>query len=352
MDNNMYNIKWKNKYLKYKKKYLFLKELIGGEDTPKTIYNLFINSPISLANRYIITVQKADMVTPLQPSRVSSRVGIPVNKDGFVSKWTHFLTTVSRVRAKLDDADQEALEALSKDEDYNPEDEKGKLIEEWLAENMKCPCCNEKSLRLYFSQNMPVVDLVCINEEHSNNRVRFFQVKSRNINSQPLPFFEPNTQYFDITDIPNNYIHVGSRKKGEFSHSIKTTDPDKSILIGYICVEYNNTNDEINILNSSIVILPNLDYKETEEFYYNYLDPIKPIIRFNPNPKINSISNVRRYLDTFTITNFVKNYIKSPNPLAKSIILDSEPLFLSPAKRKKLPENNKSLGALFNEIDL
>lgn len=197
----------------------------------------------------------------------------------------------------------------SEDPDYIQYENYGKLIECWIADNMKCPCCGELSLRRYSSDNFPIIDLICINQFHYfSHGVKFFQVKSSN----GAPFMGAS-KYFSLND---RTIHVGSNRLGSYVHNIKFSDDDldKKILIGYICVTHNGISGEsciskkyINmLLSKSFIVLPKLHFNvlQTELFpkssdipntsysqqfsetdhYYRYLEnkySTHPIIEFS-----------------------------------------------------------------------
>lgn len=167
-----------------------------------------------------------------------------------------------------------------KDPTYLFRENRGKLIECWIADNLACPNCGQRTLRRYYRDNFPIIDMVCINQDHTfDNGVRFFQVKS-SLNNMMFD----SDKYFDLE---NGHIHVGSRKLGEVVHNIKRNDLDitKKILIGYICIIYLENDSSISILGNSFLVLPKtglftvkkkLFYDETVgineyEQYYWYL---------------------------------------------------------------------------------
>jgi hypothetical protein len=94
--------------------------------------------------------------------------------------------------------------------------------------------------------------------------------------------------------LKDNYIHVGSKRFGFYCHNIKYTD-NKDILIGYICIEYNE-NETTNKLtinsNNSFIIKPKCNYtqkdqrKIDDDYYYKYIEDLstdkqKAIISIN-----------------------------------------------------------------------
>ena len=230
------------------------------------------------------------------------------------------------------------LEAIveSKDPTHLFYENKGKLIECWIADNLECPVCKEMTLRRYYRDNFPTIDLVCINNNHVfSNGVKFFQVKTTLANT----YFN-GSKYFDLTD---RYIHVGSRKYGEIVHSIRIDDEDinKKILIGYICIEFSEGTKFIKVLKESFIVLPktgieivsknlftNLDYYDFDQpdqsdqsdhsnqsnQYYNYITDTSEssqIITFNE--KFNQVSYFYDIYDTYYDTHNNKiNPVKIP----------------------------------------
>jgi hypothetical protein len=197
-----------------------------------------------------------------------------------------------------------ALQEL-KDPDYvDYETAKGKLIEIWIADNMMCPVCYEKTLRRYVSDSMPVIDVVCINRNH-NNGVRFFQIKTSN----GMPFM--GIEYFSKT---TRHIFVGSERYGEPVHSL---DGMNDLLIGYICIKYNNINDNINInMKDSFIVLPIIG--RCMNSYYRYVPNIygKPIIEYNQETT-NVIKLDKLVSSKIISTNYMNNYEEIDNPLSK-----------------------------------
>lgn len=222
------------------------------------------------------------------------------------------------------------------DSEYKNYENYGKLIECWIADNMKCPCCEQYSLRRYASDIMPVIDLVCINPEHNfSHGVKFYQVKASN----GAPFM--GSKYFDKN---TQTIHVGSIRQGHLVHSIKMTDDDfnKKILIGYICIEFAEKENTLQInLKKSFIVCPKYDKtikqlflsdidnssenettdNEFGELYYKYINSTHPIIKFSTkNNKIKSINSYiltsiipKSYLDT-------NKWIQKDNPLQDMIL--------------------------------
>ena len=221
------------------------------------------------------------------------------------------------------------------DSEYKNYENYGKLIECWIADNMKCPCCEQYSLRRYASDIMPVIDLVCINPEHNfSHGVKFYQVKASN----GAPFM--GSKYFDKN---TQTIHVGSIRQGHLVHSIKMTDDDfnKKILIGYICIEFAEKENTLQInLKKSFIVCPKYDKTikqlflsdidnssenettdyEFGELYYKYINSTHPIIKFS------NINNQVKLLNEYiAITQIQKSYldtnkwIQNENPLKDMI---------------------------------
>ena len=305
------------KYIEYKKKYLQLKE----QQTPpphqtqqeinNNIYLLFITSKL-ISDHSEETQTDYPYITPIKPKKPSYLSDYTTN---LTHKLTEYLTPISKKRMLKDiEKDDDILTKLSKmeekiDIDYINYENYGKLIESWLSDNIACPCCGSYSLKRYFKDNMPIIDVVCINPLHTLERgVRFFQIKTSN--GKPfmdIPYFTYNS------DNPEqNHIHVGSRRYGEVVHQIKVSDDDfnKKILIGYICLTYFDKENHLKIIkdkNRSFVVLPIIDDSITvDDWYYQYIDDNNqdkkhPRIRFNHNT--NKIVEIN-----LTDDNILKNY--------------------------------------------
>jgi hypothetical protein len=108
-------------------------------------------------------------------------------------------------------------------------DNNGKNIECWVADNMYCPCCGSKSLRRYVKDNIPCIDLMCINPEHKFiNGVKFFQVKAK---SKYVTYQRDKNFDYELKQ-----IHTGSKEIGQFIHDISKGEEYYGLLIGYICI--------------------------------------------------------------------------------------------------------------------
>ena len=180
-----------------------------------------------------------------------------------------------------------------KDEDYTEVEPKlmGIYLEYWVCMRLHCPGCGGKFVK-YAYPNMPVIDIRCSNLTHNieTEGPIYYQVKTTTganfANGGNYP------KYFSLKD---NYIHVGSKRFGFNCHNIKYTD-NKDILIGYICIEYNEdeTKNKIKInANNSFIIKPKCNYEQTDQkdisddYYYRYIDNLtadqKDIISINKN---------------------------------------------------------------------
>lgn len=166
---------------------------------------------------------------------------------------------------KFNSDDKANLDSLiEQNEQYINFDNNGKIIECWVADNMHCPCCGEKSLRRYVKDNMPCIDLICSNPSHKFvDGVKFFQVKAKS--SEVI-----NEQYKNF-NYTTKTIRTGSKTLGFHIHSIETINDYYTLLFGYICIEYkkkiNNLNEIINILPSSFIVLPKIYINESKVLF-------------------------------------------------------------------------------------
>lgn len=161
-----------------------------------------------------------------------------------------------------------ASKAEGLDPDYEEKMENnglGFFMEDYISMHCRCPVCGEPTLRKYSQSNVPVVDLVCINEAYhmKNNKCCLFQVK-----------ISLGNDYFNLG---NKKIVVGSRVYGEQCHLVKgTNDIEHKFLVpGYICIKLNRVPNEIQMYtvehSKSFVLIPN--YQNTSNnFYYQYID--------------------------------------------------------------------------------
>lgn len=144
---------------------------------------------------------------------------------------------------------------LENDESFYNIDNYGKVIECWISDNMKCPCCNQLTLKRYVRDNMPCIDLMCVNPEHKFfNGVKFFQVKAKMHNV---------AHEFSNFNLQERIIKTGSKNIGKYVHNITINDEFNMLLFGYICVEYKkvvqNTNEFVKILSTSFIVLPDIN---------------------------------------------------------------------------------------------
>lgn len=160
----------------------------------------------------------------------------------------------------------------------------GTDLEYWVCVNMTCPGCNGK-LYKYANPNMPAVDVICINPNHTlNNGPKFYQIKTTEAGT-----VHKGLLYFSLED---EYICVGSPNFGYNCHVMTFDDEYKDILVGYICLAYRYNNDKTRIrldITKSFILIPNLLFEpkndeERTSTYYNYiqLGPT-PVIKFNTN---------------------------------------------------------------------
>jgi hypothetical protein len=308
-----------DEYIKYKVKYMNLhRELVGGEPISiETIKNIFTKSKLyqvrSKRNIEQISPQideQSNLQTPIRVSR--PRLSIKPNRYGsseqpLTPSILNASTPYTRARLEEDFRNDDRDLALRelKDTDYmDYETEKGKFIEIWIADNMRCPVCYMRTLRRYVSDTMPVIDVVCINRNH-NNGVRFFQIKTSN----GMPFM--GTKYFSKT---TRHIFVGSKRYGEPVHSL---DGSSNLVIGYICIKYDIIDDIIRINNNtSFIILPIIG--RCMNSYYRYVATTKgkPIIEYNPITT--NVIKLSGLVDSNIIQpNYMMNYEEIDNPLSQ-----------------------------------
>lgn len=402
-----------NKYIKYKLKYLKLKKLIGlGESNPrkkfkksqeldqqtldqqiepnkkqkKTLSNndlfiLFISSKLlekqttPIFHNLIINqtdptlkTQPIQSIQPIQPIQQRDRKPpkryrdyeselTPIIKQHIESKY-YDVEDIESLRAIINKSLESDTELITNamlnvnllDDEYKQYENYGKLVECFIADHMKCPCCEQLSLKRYSSDVMPAIDLVCVNPEHKfSHGVKFYQVKASNgALFKGQPYFSKTAQT----------IHVGSINQGQLIHSIKISDDDftKKILIGYICIEYTEKENTLqinshksfivcpryDILNKKLFMSDNMDINNIEldkistnstdlefgQLYYKYnQEQAGPIIQPHPIIKFSKINNhIKKINDYILIKTIPKTYLETnkwsqiDNPL-KDIIL-------------------------------
>ena len=268
-----------NKYIKYKKKYLQLK--MGGALTQNKsisnneLYTIFACEPLLEINSSHINISQINnnsKNTQSNATVTSNPSNRQTNKPAWLNDYILQLTpAIIKYATSFNSNETQIIKDLQKDQaliykamkyendidkdyiDYDSQNN-GKLVECWIADNMQCPCCRQKTLRRYKRDNFPVIDIVCINPSHTRG-VLFFQIKA----SDGSLF--RNKKYF-FNNNSNCEIHVGSKKFGEKSHSIKYSDDDntKKILIGYICIKYTKKNKDILKIDTSesFIVLPHI----------------------------------------------------------------------------------------------
>jgi hypothetical protein len=186
---------------------------------------------------------------------------------------------------RKDDAAVQAQEEISDLDDPNYKffnsSDVGIKLEYWVCANMRCPGCTTGVLYKYQNPNMPAVDVICTNPNHTLQMgPKFYQIKTTLSGT-----YHEGRRYFSKKD---RYICVGSYKYGYNCHVMRPDNPNIDILIGYICIEYNIIKDnDIKIINTnSFILIPNLLYKPTTDTYYEYIS-IPPnnitVIEFKPD---------------------------------------------------------------------
>jgi hypothetical protein len=169
-------------------------------------------------------------------------------------------------KLELDDVDYEEYE------DNSDMKLVGIKMEFHIAMTFPCPTCFKKTLVKYASPNMPLIDLVCLNNSfhNKNNSCRFWQVKTKRNESN----------YFG-----NKYIKPGIEKYALVAHDITTKSINKDILIGYICIVVSNVNVNKILLSKSYVLIPNFNLTETDADirYYTYYNLPQRMITWNPD---------------------------------------------------------------------
>jgi len=140
----------------------------------------------------------------------------------------------------------------------------GKYMEYHLALNMKCPEC-EGDLKCYYSNYMPIIDMVCISKNHDPKYPKYFQVKTKIGNSIYFGNFKISEKIYD-------YVFVGSKRYGYNSHCVKASanDDAKRVVIGYICItveQGKGDNENIYTIANAYALLPDLSKKDDYEYY-------------------------------------------------------------------------------------
>jgi len=290
-----------NKYIKYKKKYLQLK--MGGvliqnkSISNNELYTIFACEPlleIDLSLENIPQINNNSKNTLSNKTIMRDFSNRQTNKPVWLNDYilgltpaiikyaTSFNSNETQIIKDLD-KDQDLIYKIMKnendiDKDYIDYDiqNNGKLVECWIADNMLCPCCKQKSLRRYNRNNFPVIDIVCINPNHTTG-VLFFQIKASNGS-----LFRDKKYFFN--DNSNCEIHVGSKNYGEQVHNIRYSDTDniKKILIGYICIKYTKkNNNDLHIDSDSFIVLPHFIIPQNLYSYFDAEAQNKNLRNFN-----------------------------------------------------------------------
>ena len=193
----------------------------------------------------------------------------------------------------------------------------GTDLELWVCVNIPCPGCDAK-LYKYSSPGMPAIDVRCNNPGHTlKDGPKYYQIKATESGKTWNGF-----KYFSLQD---NYICTGSYRFGFNCHVMTSTDKDKDILIGYICLAYTRsaTSGEHIILHESesFILKPNLLFQPTtdaqkEWTYYSYLDIENPRITFHIDmfEVIRLQANVNRNINTNTVYDAEKIRFNEPPP--------------------------------------
>ncbi len=161
---------------------------------------------------------------------------------------------------------------------FNTNPKIGTDLEFWVCINIKCPGCGEK-LYKYSSPSMPAIDVRCNNSHHNlEHGPKYYQIKATEVGTTYR-----GLEYFSLKD---KYICVGSYRFGYNCHVITADSKDKDILIGYICLAYTKSGENIRLdTNNSFILKPNLLFKpkfeQKEWTYYSYLDTSNPRITFH-----------------------------------------------------------------------
>lgn len=355
----MQDSEYYQKYIKYKTKYLKLKQK-GGEPYSNISNNLYLKfiteRLIAIPSDITVVVSthgkrerpssddmededEAEEVVAIAATRTPRVRQLPPRYDDYIMNLTQnileYLSPSSKIRMEADmEIDNEIIKRLNElqeleDPEYKHYENHGKLIEAWIADNMCCPSCrHSNSLRRYLSDSMPVIDLVCINPNHTiNHGVKFFQVKASNgALFQDKPYFNYDPS---CTSINSNTIHTGSRIFGEPVHKIGPYDTllDKKILCGYICIRYIEYEDNlrIDLINSMIVLpeyllsngptrrelFPSLVSSRPvhdDDWYYCYIEPISKHNRIKFNLATNRIISNNKLRELLPRLSIRKSY--------------------------------------------
>ena len=249
-----------------------------------SLFNLFTTENIFIPNPN--TSELEDIKKDESNSHIHQYNLRPKNPNvNYVGTWTPELVKnlksngidndiIDELINQFDEDDKKLVEKMEKknkiedgSEAYIETGNKGKYIECWIADNMNCPCCGQKTLRRYVKPNLPCIDLMCINQEHNfHDGVKFFQVKAK--------FSEIISPKYMNFNYELKHIHTGSKNIGKYIHDIIIHDDFYNLLIGYICIEYsknidNKENENITITKNSFIVLPKINIREKKKLSYD-----------------------------------------------------------------------------------
>jgi hypothetical protein len=259
-----------------------------------------LDSDIANENANKHDLKRANIEKRIQPMRSSKKGVIYVQKSGddYITDLGNYIDA-DLIREIFDVEEVDEV-----DEIVNSRSKIGFIIEDYIADNLPCPYCGNKSLRSYFRKNMATVDLICISDDHDIDMWPiFFQVKAShepvihdNVimgNSvQGIPYFTLNNGESDV----KNTILTGSYREGNVVHNVNidSSKQEKMLLMGYICIGYRDSNKGYEIIpEKSFMVLPNKRHisgtqlfrnsENKDTFYYRVLqyDKNKTLIEFS-----------------------------------------------------------------------
>lgn len=264
-------------------------------------------------------------------TQIKRKTSFPKKYDNYITSLTPYIkkyvdpSTIDDIEAdlKLDDKLIEKIESYE-DDNYVDIENYGKHVEVWFADNFVCPVCRQYTLRRYAKSNFPVIDLVCVNNNHTfSDGVRFFQVKAMAQGSlfNGLPYFSRN----------DRTIHVGSYTYGKIVHNLSRYDfdVDKKILIGYMCIVIKRILEDSLIIDKtkSFFVLPKTNTEivakklfndippamlpiHDDVYFYQYLDEdddAPHLIKFSN--LLNDVTTLSSYVDSNIV--IPKNYLSN-----------------------------------------
>ena len=317
------------KYFKYKLKYLKLKggmkralsEITNIEDKINAIYLFFITNNLEQLKDISTEEQQNGLVIDPITEPITELIRVHntrTNNERNRFIYNNYMATdltpnvYNYASPKTFENDKNYDEGIiiklnntnDSEDEYRLIENYGKLIEIWIADNCRCPICKEKTLRRYSKNNFPIIDLVCINENHVDD-IKFFQVKtSEKIGNKSNIYRGRHYFNLDLNNNNNNTILAGSRDVGQYIHNIKPSEIFnenlRKTLNGYICILYtikyrdNNTTLKID-MNLSFIVLPNfwLPPQDIEnDYYYKYVVPNSDDKEIKFNTNTNNIINL------------------------------------------------------------